>query len=61
MRVDCGRLDPGVVIRPEPGAWYPRMPERLDEEELADWYAGRDAIYQLAVLTVGARLAVVDG
>jgi hypothetical protein len=61
MRVDCGRLDPGVVIRPEPGAWYPRMPERLDEEELADWYAGRDAIYQFAALTVGARLAVADG
>jgi hypothetical protein len=22
------------------------MPERLDEEELADWRAGRDAVYQ---------------
>ena len=48
MRVDCGRLDPGAVIRPDPGEWHPRMPERLDEEELADWRAGRDAIYQLA-------------
>jgi hypothetical protein len=28
------------------------MPERLDEEELADWRAGRNAIYQLAALTV---------
>ena len=37
------------------------MPDRLDEEELADWRAGRDAIYQLAALTVGARLAVPDG
>ena len=37
------------------------MPERLDEEELADWRAGRDAIYQLAALTGGARLAVADG
>ena len=37
------------------------MPERLDDEELADWRAGRDAVYQLAALTVGARLAVVDG
>src|SRR3984893_13424862 len=36
MRVDCGQLDPGAVIRPEPGEWQPRMPERLDEEELAD-------------------------
>ena len=58
MRVDCGRLDPGMVIRPAPGAWHPRMPDRLDEQELADWRAGRDAIYQLAAMTVGARLAV---
>jgi hypothetical protein len=36
------------------------MPERLDEQEPADWRAGRDALYQLAVLTIGARLAVVD-
>ena len=61
MRVDCSRLDPGTVIRPDPGEWHPRMPERLDEEELADWRAGRDAIYQLAALTVGTRLAVADG
>jgi hypothetical protein len=33
------------VIRPVPGEWHPRMPERLDEEELADWQAGRDAVY----------------
>ncbi len=61
MGVDCGRLDPGAVIRPEPGEWHPHRPERLDKEELADWRAGRDAIYQLAALTVGARLAVADG
>ena len=61
MRIDCGQLDPGAVIRPEPGEWHPRMPERLDEEELADWRAGRDAVYQLAALTVGHRLAVADG
>jgi hypothetical protein len=35
MRVDCGQLDAGEVIRPEPGEWHPRMPERLDEDELA--------------------------
>ena len=35
MRVDCGRLDPGAVIRPVPSEWHPRIPERLDEEELA--------------------------
>jgi hypothetical protein len=37
------------------------MPENLDEKELADWRAGRNAIYQLAALTIGARLALADG
>jgi hypothetical protein len=60
MRVDCGQLDAGTVIPPEPGEWDPRMPERLDEEELSDWRAGRNAVYQLAALTIGARLAVAD-
>jgi hypothetical protein len=60
MRVDCGQLDPGTVIQPVPGQWHPRMPERLDEQELADWRAGRNAVYQLAALTIGARLAVAD-
>jgi hypothetical protein len=60
MRVDCGQLEPGAVIRPVPGEWHPRMPERLDEEELADWRAGRNAVYQLAALAIGARLAVAD-
>ena len=60
MRIDCGQLDPGAVIRPDPGEWHPRMPERLDEEEPADLRAGRNAVYQLAALTVGARLAVAD-
>ena len=55
MRVDCGQLDPGAVIRPAPGQWRPRMPERL-----ADWRAGRNAVYQLAALTIGARLVVAD-
>ena len=32
----------------------------LDEDELADWRAGRNAVYQLAALTIGARLAVAD-
>ena len=60
MRIDCGQLDPGAVIRPVPGEWHPRMPERLDEEELSDWRTGRNAVYQLAALTIGARLAVAD-
>jgi hypothetical protein len=60
MRVDCGQLDPGAVIRPISGEWHPHMPGQLDEEELADWRVGRNAIYQLAALTIGARLAVAD-
>ena len=35
MCVDCGRLDPGE--------WQSHVPERLDEAELADWRAVRDA------------------
>jgi hypothetical protein len=60
MRVDCGKLDLGAVIHPVPEERQPRMPARLDEEELADWRAGRNAVYQLAALTVGARLSVAD-
>ena len=60
MRVDCGQLDPDTVIRPVAGEWEPHIPARLDEEELADWRAGRNAIYQLAALTIGSRLAVAD-
>ena len=51
---------PGAVIRPVPGEWHPRVPEQLGEEELADWRAGRNAVHQLAALTIGARLAVAD-
>ena len=60
MRVDCGELDPGAVIRPVAGEWHPHMPAQLDEEELADWRSGRATVYQLAALTVGVRLAVAD-
>ena len=60
MRVDCGQLDPGAVIQPVSGQWHPRMPERLDEEELADWRTGRDTVYQLAALTIGARIASLN-
>jgi hypothetical protein len=54
MRMNCGELDPAAVIRPVPEEWHPRMPEHLDEEEFADWRAGRNAVYQLAALTIGA-------
>ena len=35
-----------------PDEWQPRLPEHLDEEELADWRAGCNAVYQLAALTM---------
>ena len=60
MRINCGELDPATVIRPVLGEWQPCMPDRLDEDELADWRAGRNAVYQLAALTLGSRLAVAD-
>jgi hypothetical protein len=60
MRIDCGQLDPGAEIRRVPAEWHPSMPAQLDEEELAEWRAGRNAVYQLAALTIGARLAVAD-
>jgi hypothetical protein len=26
MRIDCGQLDPGAVIRPDPGEWHRACP-----------------------------------
>jgi len=36
------------------------MSQRLDDEELADWRAGRNAVYQLAGLekSLGTRLVI---
>ena len=50
----------GRVYRGVQRACISRMPVPLDDEELADWRAGRNAVYQLAALTVAARLAVAD-
>jgi hypothetical protein len=61
MRVDCGQIDPGAVIRPALGKWQPHVPGHLDGDELADWLAGRNAVYQLAAITIGTRLVVADG
>ena len=41
MRVDCGRLDPDTVIRPDPGEWYPSMPEQLMGRS---WPTGAQAV-----------------
>jgi hypothetical protein len=52
----CGRLNPGAVMRrPDPGEWRPRMPERLDEEELADWRAGPNVVWRANLRRLGRR------
>ena len=48
LAICCGEFDPRAVTRQVPGEWHPHMPKRLDEQELADWHAGRNAVYQLA-------------
>ncbi len=58
MRVDCGQFDPARWSGPENGARV--YPSVLDEEDLADWRAGRNAVYQFAALTIGSRIAVAD-
>ena len=34
MRVDCGQLDPGAVIRPIAGEWEPCMPSASTKRSL---------------------------
>jgi hypothetical protein len=41
MRVDCGQLDPGAVIRPVPEEWHPRMPARASTKR--SWRTGAPA------------------
>jgi hypothetical protein len=60
MRLDCAQLEPGAVLRPAPLTWEPKMPARLIDEELADFRAGRDAVYLLAAHTIGGRIAVAE-
>src|SRR5437763_12673432 len=61
MRVDCGQLDPGAVIRPEPsGGNGTRVCPNASTKRSLRTGAGRNAVYQLAALTIGARLAVAD-
>lgn len=54
MRIDRASSIPRAVIRPVPGQWHPHVSAYFDKEGRAD------AVYQLAALTVGARLAVAD-
>ncbi len=60
-------VDGDGALRPVPQAEYQGAetgdePEAIPfhDEELADWRTGRNAVYQLAALTIGARLAVAD-
>jgi hypothetical protein len=61
MRVDCGELDPSVVIQPICGEWHPHMPDRLDEEELADRRAPAATRSISSPHSPRARLAAADG
>ena len=36
MRINCGELDPSADITLVPGELHPHMPDRLNEDELAD-------------------------
>ena len=36
MRINCGELDPSADITLVPDKWHPHMPDRLNEDELAD-------------------------
>jgi hypothetical protein len=41
--------------------WHPRIPERLDDEELADWRPGRNAVYRFAAVIIGGRRRIRGG
>jgi hypothetical protein len=60
MRVDCGEIDPCVVIRPVRGEWHPHTPERSRRREACRLTCWPQCAYQLAALTIGTRLAVAD-
>jgi hypothetical protein len=47
------------VIRPESAQWRPVCPSVSTKKSLRTG-AGRNAVYQLAALTMGARLVVAD-
>jgi hypothetical protein len=42
------------------GRWRNASTSRAAGREKPDWRAGRNAVYQVAALTIGARLAVAD-
>jgi hypothetical protein len=61
MRVNCCQLDPGAVIRQYPANGTRACLGGSTKRSLrADWRAGRNAVYQLAALTIGASLAGAD-
>jgi len=57
MRVNCGELDPGAVVRPVPGEWQPHMRERSTKMSLR---TGAPAAMR-STSSIGTRLAVADG
>jgi len=59
MRVDCVASSIPARRSDRYPASDPHIPYLLGDDELADC-AGRNAVYQLAALTLGAPLAVAD-
>jgi hypothetical protein len=55
MRVDRGQLEPGAGIRPEPGEWHPRMPERGDRLPYAFEDMGEQSVKNIAKKAVSSR------
>jgi len=61
MRINCGELDPARSSGRSSANGTRACPSASTKRKLADWRAGRNAVYQLAALTRGTRLAVADG
>jgi hypothetical protein len=60
MRVDCGQLDPGTVIRPVPGGWHCACPSVSTRRSLRTGAPAAMRVYRLAALTVGAGIVAAD-
>ena len=60
MRVDCGQLDPGAVIRPAPGSGARVSPSASTKKSLRTGAPAAMRSISSRRLTIGARLAVAD-
>jgi serine/threonine protein kinase len=49
MRIDCGQLDPGAVIRPDAGEWHPIKPDNLGVARVAGSGAYRLVLFDFSL------------